>query len=1362
MGTKSIKPVKSVGAVLDKEIGKAEEDAFGHRHYAKLLRRLIEEPTHEPPFSIGLLGSWGTGKSSIKKIYEKELESDVSSEDGKLRKNRIRTITFNAWRYGGDVDLKRALLRQVFLELGGDEKKLRQELYDQVTEETKKRASATKILKDASKQLWMSVLLLLCLLAGTLGLVWGFVYLVGLEDFSAASVALVAVAATGWLAKHLLDLRVNTSAWYSPITTISLPTTSAEEYERLLVEQLKTFKQSNGRECQRLVIFVDDLDRLSAQEMVSGLDAIRTFLEIPISPDGAGGELGVVFVISCDEDRVADALNPQRGGRRNPEQPGAVLNRVDSRRYLDRLFQFRLEIPQFPNLDMRSFAANKLKDVETLLGDLEATGVRIEQVVERLIHPGVQSPRNALQILNAFLQSWWIAKEREAEARGGSEREGLLYDGAVTKHPLSLAALCVLQADFPSFFEELQRRPQLISEFQKLLFGGMAYSDLPPVSQHALAEYIDHIGDGKIDVKPEARPLRRYLASLQDLRWAERLGPILLLADDPVTRKYGEQDESLYRDFVAGDVSGVLETLRRHLDNKDLPQNDVKLLQRLNERANDDTEERKRGASRVIATLASRISAEHSPALMTSLARRMVEDKTIRMNVTPELAIEVIADVSAADRQAVASVFMRDLLLGEDIEWRHRNGEDISLDELGEVVKDATDLVLDVLLKDGLSPSDQELFKAWLLRRDFTLKDNGLSLPFSDLEGWLSRCGPKLLDLLSEEYIDAAASAIDTDKDLEVSSKDVLRRFASVHDNLASKGEQSRSILWSQLPRLVKLETSWISEYAWNKGVEYIDYATPVQLSVFMTEFSDRLVKDMERDGSEDQWRVNREAGGEAFVKLIQTCGGELSNASLKSIEDLPLWWAWEDECTSFFIESAEVLRRHGLDVWQNLMSNIVSAEEKLWDLPNSALKYLGEKIGSFAEKDRSLITQTMNQCIQQDAIGEDQRNGYQHLANSVPVECWREPMLAEHVTSLFEQTRTKSADLEYLKVTLSLVIKLLEAAPSNISAEFLENSFQNARNSVDSLPYLSEKLVGHWPPMNEQIGTYNAAQIVNICSEFVSGHSEIEGVGTALETLFDMARRDVISNEEFLKIISAVRTSWAHHASTAISGLKFVSKALTAEDVSDLLERVDEAELGSYEISQLVILARESIAPDGIEQITKSILDEPSVMISNEPDAALRFWLSGETESALELRRWICEPELTDDQAERVVAIALDRSDELGLEFFVDTIRGVLSLQSKDRAVTAMVEGLGSVVKLAHTGEDKSKLAKLLIGVLPYLRAENVGKVGRQIQQLGGKAELDKTQGVVDQLNIDQLKQLGNAVPDSANIKKAIGVLEE
>jgi hypothetical protein len=95
----------SMPSVLDREVSDKAQDAFGHWHFAEALRSLIETPSHVPPFSIGLLGPWGTGKSTIKELYLSDLQNDGSGNRGDRRRDRVHAITFNAWRYGGE-DIK--------------------------------------------------------------------------------------------------------------------------------------------------------------------------------------------------------------------------------------------------------------------------------------------------------------------------------------------------------------------------------------------------------------------------------------------------------------------------------------------------------------------------------------------------------------------------------------------------------------------------------------------------------------------------------------------------------------------------------------------------------------------------------------------------------------------------------------------------------------------------------------------------------------------------------------------------------------------------------------------------------------------------------------------------------------------------------------------------------------------------------------------------------------------------------------------------------------------------------------------------------------------------------------------------------
>ena len=86
-------------ALLDRAVTQRDDDAFGHHHFASALQSLVEGEEHVPPYSIGLLGRWGTGKSTIKEIYLRSLADERTKDSrGTIRADRVRTITFNAWQ----------------------------------------------------------------------------------------------------------------------------------------------------------------------------------------------------------------------------------------------------------------------------------------------------------------------------------------------------------------------------------------------------------------------------------------------------------------------------------------------------------------------------------------------------------------------------------------------------------------------------------------------------------------------------------------------------------------------------------------------------------------------------------------------------------------------------------------------------------------------------------------------------------------------------------------------------------------------------------------------------------------------------------------------------------------------------------------------------------------------------------------------------------------------------------------------------------------------------------------------------------------------------------------------------------------
>jgi len=86
------------------------EDKLNFAPYARTLLDIILNPDTETPLTIGIFGSWGSGKTSLMRMIEAGLESP--SRDGQDGRQAF-SIWFNAWLYSKEETLWRALIMQV-------------------------------------------------------------------------------------------------------------------------------------------------------------------------------------------------------------------------------------------------------------------------------------------------------------------------------------------------------------------------------------------------------------------------------------------------------------------------------------------------------------------------------------------------------------------------------------------------------------------------------------------------------------------------------------------------------------------------------------------------------------------------------------------------------------------------------------------------------------------------------------------------------------------------------------------------------------------------------------------------------------------------------------------------------------------------------------------------------------------------------------------------------------------------------------------------------------------------------------------------------------------------------------------------
>ncbi|QND47697.1 hypothetical protein HB780_18665 [Rhizobium lusitanum] len=1336
----------SMASILDKELAELSGDAFGHSHFAEVLQNLIEGG-HTPPFSIGLLGSWGTGKSTIKELYLRSLRDDKTGSRGERRSDKVRAITFNAWRYGGEQDLKRALLRHAYTELGGDDEALRRELYNQVSAIGQVKRGWWEWSKEALLQVTASLVLFVGLLVVCVGILTiAALYLGGTGAITASAVVAVAASVAAILGKYIVDLRLRSPALFNPQTTIKFPTTSAEEYERLLITQIANFRRAS-KKCERLVVFVDDLDRLSATEMVSGLDAIRTFLELSSKADA--DHFGVIFVISCDEDRVADALSKNRG--RLAELPGSVFTRADARRYLDRLFQFRLEIPPFPKLDMRQFATEKLASAGSIGKEIEvASGASLQDIVERLIHVGVQSPRNAIQLINAFSQTWWLAVRRERD--GDSSRlPGGLYSGAVTKHPIALAALCVLRVDFPDFYNALQKRPELIQEFNRVVLRGEAGTGLAPAAEFALKEFLV-VKDEQIqsELRPEHRQLRQYLASLSGVRWPKSLQPLLLLAEDSTSRKFGDGASALNDAFVSGDVTGVLEVFGRHLDTRPLDRDDVLLLRDLTEGLADETETRRINGARVLAAIAARIPDDIRNGIMVPLARSLTQLPQVRVIVGALQARTVIETVGSDDRRDVAARFATDLLTSQQKEWRLPTGETPNLGELVAAVEDAVSLILDVRERDGIDPNTDRVLKEWLLVRGVASKEGGTTLPFSKLEIWVEEQAPGLVSLLAADYVDLCIAELSATKPQVGDVTRVLATIANVHKKLDREGQESREIVWRQLTSMVALRHEKAVSTSWETAAGYASGALPSQTNSYLAAFADRLAKEMSDDKA---WALNWKAGSTYFLDLFAGWADAVDSTSAEGLLPLLLLWAGYDELGSEFQRGAEILRSRHLVAWQSLMGQLVAKPIKAVD--NGALRYLAKSLPELSDEQKVAWAVQLSAVLSKSPTDDGDAESYRLIVEASDLKTWEGPPLQAHAQALADRIINSAGQTKVVASFFPSALRLLPALPKSSSGSTLQSIFEQAFGVPETYVLLHKEIKGKWPRPGTEVGTYDGDHLSARATQFVRTQPTVSGIGEVFESQVEMVDKGIAPETSRPAIAALVPLIWSSAPDSVIACLGSIVSAIEPSDVAAALA-------GGKPEAEAVKQIAKSIASnaDGNRRqaITTAILASPPVAYEGEPDGSLWIWADALGEEFISTFRVVlADTGLTDDQAQRLVAQILARKQSLGVQFFVSDLASLFAFTGRPKANALAFSQIDEIVAIVRNQDQRSALASAFIALLPSCSVAQIRVLAPVVRDLGGTANLEKNGSVQAELDDDQLAAIVEGFPEAKPLRKAL-----
>lgn len=272
-------------------------DALGRVAFARYLLSLaLRVEVDRQGAIIGIDGPWGSGKTHVLRTLE-ALVPEHPTEN-------LILIKFNPWMVSGSGGLVEALLVQLAAEIATSVG------VSNTAEEVRKKTSviATKLVKYARvistvKHIGPAANLIL---PGT-GLV---------------------LAATGEALNTAADELEGSAA-----SLLQKPEQLSVEASRRNVEAL--LRELPGR----VVVAIDDLDRLPPAEVASMVQALKAVADFP----------NVVYLVAYDSAVTSKALE-------------SALMIADGRAYLEKIVQIELQLPEVPVRRMHRFAIQRLQD----------------------------------------------------------------------------------------------------------------------------------------------------------------------------------------------------------------------------------------------------------------------------------------------------------------------------------------------------------------------------------------------------------------------------------------------------------------------------------------------------------------------------------------------------------------------------------------------------------------------------------------------------------------------------------------------------------------------------------------------------------------------------------------------------------------------------------------------------------------------------------------------------------------------------------------------------------------------------------------------------------------------------------------
>lgn len=304
----------------------ASEDLFNFKHYADKVKKIIQLNSNSvESLSIGIYGKWGEGKTSFLNIIKHKIEHFEKDENGK----EYLAFDFNPWRYSSEEEMLSDFFDGIAKRFYVEKKTNSQKIGDQI-------AKYSKYLKA------------------------------------------IKISATVGMPKVL-----NSKIEFNP-DKIFEALGGDLAGEQITIEKLKIKVNNAINEANfKVIIFIDDLDRLDKDEIYTILKLIKLNANFN----------NFIFIITLDTEHVSKAIKHRYGD-----------DIEDGKLFLEKIINIPIHLPKIEDEDLQLFFETKFNQIIKFL-DAKDYGKKeneLREVVQKFSSSYFNSPREIIRVINGF------------------------------------------------------------------------------------------------------------------------------------------------------------------------------------------------------------------------------------------------------------------------------------------------------------------------------------------------------------------------------------------------------------------------------------------------------------------------------------------------------------------------------------------------------------------------------------------------------------------------------------------------------------------------------------------------------------------------------------------------------------------------------------------------------------------------------------------------------------------------------------------------------------------------------------------------------------------------------------------------